>query len=553
MKTTALKAIGAHFAELGVMIVGYLLLLWYFIAHGYIFTPYNWEISLIISVLFATGAAMVGYHLATFYREDAQLAAGQERLRAAASALNAFWQEQALLPKAQVALTLRQIIDEHFVTLAPSLFKTRVYRLTEMVCAAQTANQDFLSQIVQQEEEMKGSRVRYIAAILIVVGLLGTFLGLVQSVKYLQNFFLATENVDLNSLFSDMRQTLGGLDKAFGTSIGGITAYLVLGYLNVVLRTRQVALLHRLENVTLTSLLPLFSGLERTPAQEVSAQAVEILQTIPVTLAQELSQAFETVMKRTIGGSSADLKATGLSLQAAAQQMQAGQATFEQTLTGLATFLNAFQTGQDQMVNAQQGMSTGVQRFSDALSHLEVNQNSLALTTRYIESAENRMTSMDDVVKRMYEVWQANRDIFAQIAGLIQQEHQQVAQAVDHFTATLDETKAEAQYTFQHFQNRMDALLTKSDDVHANLFESHTLLTTLVRDLKTFVCDEQNGLRLISASLDETFGETKLQYLQLTDHLEALYKRIHETQEQVAHLRESSTAIQHYLQNRRSA
>ena len=62
---------------------------------------------------------------------------------------------------------------------------------------------------------------------------------------------MARPSIDFNALFSDMEQTLGGLDKAFGTSIGGITAYLVLGYLSLVLKTKQSRILNQLENLTL--------------------------------------------------------------------------------------------------------------------------------------------------------------------------------------------------------------------------------------------------------------------------------------------------------------
>ena len=151
-------------------------------------------------------------------------------------------------------------MDEHFAVLDPSLTKTRVYRLTNTALSSEAPDQEILSHLLQQQEEVRGNRVRYIAGILIMIGLLGTFLGLVQAVKYLQHFFTAAESIDVATLFSDMKQTLGGLDKAFGTSIGGITAYLVLGYLNVVLRTKQASLLNRIEDLTLEEFLPVLRG-----------------------------------------------------------------------------------------------------------------------------------------------------------------------------------------------------------------------------------------------------------------------------------------------------
>ena len=57
------------------------------------------------------------------------------------------------------------------------LTKTRVYRLTNTALSSEAPDQEILSQLLQQQEEVRGNRVRYIAGILIMIGLLGTFLG----------------------------------------------------------------------------------------------------------------------------------------------------------------------------------------------------------------------------------------------------------------------------------------------------------------------------------------------------------------------------------------
>ena len=499
---------------------------------------------------------MVLYHLWNLYREDQEFTKVEEQLTPFKLALNRLFQQRHSLSKDMLANNLRKAVDEHFAILEPSLVKTRIYRITNIAIVEASPDQDTLSQLLQQQEEIKGSRVRYIAGILIMVGLLGTFLGLVQSVQYLQNFFMARPSIDFNALFSDMEQTLGGLDKAFGTSIGGITAYLVLGYLSLVLKTKQSRILNQLENLTLEELIPMFYKFREDKPKDVPSQAIDILQTIPATLSREVSSALEAIIIRTVGGSSENLEATGKYLQQAAEGIRGGQQIFTETLNAFGEFFTSFQEGREQLLASQETISEGIQKFSFALTHLEENQkmltSSLEMTQNYLERSETRLNAIDEIVQKMHSIWTDNREVFGHLADTMRQEHQMLIQATEGLQDFLATEKEASRQFFQAAQQHIQTPIDKNTEVHQQLLESHTLLTTLLHDMKHFVLDEQNGLRLLSASLDETFGEAKLQYLQLTDYVEELHKRIRENQEQLMQIQETTTAIEQQFPNRRN-
>ena len=539
------------------MTVAYSFLIFFFASKAYIFTAYNREISWLIVSLFLLGLLMVLLHLWRLFCEDRELSKVEEHLPGFKMGLTRLLQNRQSFSADMFTNNIRKIVDEHFALLEASLMKTRVYHVTGMVLNGASPDQESLSQLLQQQVETKGNRVRYIAGVLIMIGLLGTFLGLVQSVQHLQNFFVETPSVDFNTLFSDMKKTLGGLDRAFGTSIGGITAYLVLGYLNIVFKTKQASVLNQIETLTLEELIPAFSKFREENINDPSSRAVEVLQTLPDVMTKELGRSLQTVIAQTIGGSSEDLKATGESLRQAAEGIEAGQQRFSETMTAFGDFFTSFQEGREQLVNSQQAIAEGVQQFSQALGHLEENQKmlttSLEMTREYLEHSEARLGGMDEIVQKMHSVWQENRTLFEQLVGTIHQEHTMLSQTTERLQDFLSSMKSDSQEFFQVAQQHIQRPIEKNTDVHEKLLESHTLLSSLLHDMKSFLLDEQNGLRLLSASMDETFGDAKLQYLQLVDYVEELHKRLQENHQQLGQVQETASAIQQQLQIRRNS
>lgn len=534
-----MKKFGAYFAELIIATGLYCGLLWYFASHEYIFSSYNREISTVIVVLFSLGILMVAYHLKNLLREDQQVAAFFEQVENFRLSTHEVRAAQAKLSPEMAKSKLRKTFDEYFTLFEPSLFRERLYKVFDMILADNKPDRETLTTLLQQRLDMGGNRIRYIAGILIMVGLLGTFLGLVQAIKYLQHFFTASESVDMTTLFSDMKQTLGGLDQAFGTSIGGITAYIVLGYLHVVLRSKQTHILTKIEEVTTEYLLPILEPFY----EDTSPTGIEMqmMRTIPETLSQQLSLAIDTVIRQTIGSSTQDLKATSTLLQNAAQEMQGGQALFTDTLNAFGDFLTTFQEGREQLVESQSALASGIKEFSAELALLHDNQemlsSSLSMTKEYMSNSETRFTSMDEMVHKIHDMWSDNRKTFDQVAETIQQEHSALA-GIAH---SLEEFLGSAQKDFT-------ALISDNTRVSQELLEAHTMLTTLLRDVKTFILDEQQGLHMLSHSLQETFDETRFQYHQLAEHIVDVHRRLVDNNEQLAQFQEAMEVIHQQLQ-----
>ena len=133
------------------------LLLTYF---GYIYTDNNLEISLVITAMFAVGAALV---FGIF-----------GRLRNEASAVERM--ENA---------TVNNTDDLDFLAgdLPDGWMKTRINRLAALNKMNAGIDDAKISGLLRAEAGTWGNMVRYIAGAAVFVGLLGTFLGIIQSAK----------------------------------------------------------------------------------------------------------------------------------------------------------------------------------------------------------------------------------------------------------------------------------------------------------------------------------------------------------------------------------
>jgi len=96
-----------------------------------------------------------------------------------------------------------------------------------------------------------GALLRFCAGAVMFLGLLGTFLGMVAAVKG----YRAAAAQDISAIDS-LRTILSGLDNAFGTTIIGILASLLLGTINLDCRRYEQATMREAGDFVLDAVLP---------------------------------------------------------------------------------------------------------------------------------------------------------------------------------------------------------------------------------------------------------------------------------------------------------
>ncbi len=114
-----------------------------------------------------------------------------------------------------------------------------------------------LSEIISSKESGRAVMARYFIGACVMLGLLGSFLGLLKTVG---GAYSAIESVSNSTqLLTNLHSPLSGMSLTFSTSIIGIIASLSLGFAFIFLNRKQMTFLADLEEFTQTALIPKLS------------------------------------------------------------------------------------------------------------------------------------------------------------------------------------------------------------------------------------------------------------------------------------------------------
>jgi len=176
----------------------------------------------------------------------------------------------ALKPQSKTSeATVEKVLDEA----ADGLVRDRALRSIRLV------NQDggniseaisLLSDADAAAVEGRGALVRYIVGVMVFLGLIGTFWGVLITVSGVQNVLQALDpsRVDdplafITQLKSSVGGMLGGLSTAFSTSLFGLGGSVILGFVEVQTRQARSSLLAELDRFVVSFLLPVAARQDR--------------------------------------------------------------------------------------------------------------------------------------------------------------------------------------------------------------------------------------------------------------------------------------------------
>ncbi|MFH1112774.1 MAG: hypothetical protein V1792_02530 [Pseudomonadota bacterium] len=153
----------------------------------------------------------------------------------------------------------------------------RCLRTLELIRRGPVAVSDSLTLLSDADldsEEARGVFVRYLIGVMVFLGLIGTFWGVLLTVGGVQKVLAALDpaRMDDPTLFvTQLKQSmgglLGGLSTAFSTSLFGLGGSVAVGFVDVQTRRARSCVLADLDRFVVTRLLP-------AGAAEVQAEAV---------------------------------------------------------------------------------------------------------------------------------------------------------------------------------------------------------------------------------------------------------------------------------------
>ena len=295
----------------------------------------------------------------------------------------------------------------------------------------------------------------YLAGLLVLLGMLGTFAGMVVTLRGTGQALQSA--TDLAAVRASLAAPVMGLGVAFGTSLAGVATSAMLGLLSALARRERLLAGQQLDARAATALRaysPAFQREESFALMRQQAEALPLLAERLQTLATQLEAQNSTLQERLLAGQErfhqqAESAYTGLaasvgrslqdSLEGSARAASAAlQPAVEATLAGLARETSALQTS----------VSAGVQHHLDSLAQ-RFDAHNADVARHWQQALAGQRQTHEALTTRLHDT----------LAGFGSGFQQSSAQLVDQLAAQLaGATGALAE--------RSQALLTQQTEAH---------------------------------------------------------------------------------------
>jgi hypothetical protein len=201
----------------------------------------------LISSVFAIGVGYAGYWLLRLQREFGVLEAARAKFASPGGA------------RAPNAAGIGPM--------APSLIHERLSLYLEQIGRSQAPDGGSHADKISMTLSLHTGVTRYIAGLLVFLGLLGTFIGLLMSIGSIGSIIesMPTDPTDdavtfLSNLQTQIGGPLEGMGTAFSTSVFGLVGSLFMGFLHLQLASAQTRFIARFEALDTSLFLPVFNA-----------------------------------------------------------------------------------------------------------------------------------------------------------------------------------------------------------------------------------------------------------------------------------------------------
>ena len=273
----------------------------------------------------------------------------------------------------------------------------------------------------------------YLAGLLVLLGMLGTFAGMVVTLRGTGQALQSA--TDLAAVRASLAAPVMGLGVAFGTSLAGVATSAMLGLLSALARRERLLAGQQLDARAATALRaysPAFQREESFALMRQQAEALPLLAERLQTLATQLEAQNGTLQERLLAGQErfhqqAESAYTGLaasvgrslqdSLEGSARAASAAlQPAVEATLAGLARETSALQTS----------VSAGVQHHLDSLAQ-RFDAHNADVARHWQQALDGQRQTHEALTTRLHDT----------LAGFGSGFQQSSAQLVDQLAAQL--------------------------------------------------------------------------------------------------------------------
>lgn len=355
----------------------------------------------------------------------------------------------------------------------------------------------------------------YLVGLLVLLGMLGTFLGMVMT---LNGAVIALETTtDLQTIRSSLAAPVKGLGVAFGTSVAGVAASAMLGLISALSRRARLQASQVLDSRIARELRGFSGAQQRQEAfQAVQEQArtmpvlVDALQTMMAQMAQqnrELHERMASEQQRFYddarGSYTALAAAVDLSLkdsltESARVAGQTMQPLVAETMAGIARETTALQQRVADGVQAQ--LDGASQRLEVAVATVSANWATA------LAQHDARSTALGDKLDASFAAWNGGFEQRATaLLASVGVAHDELRTALaDNVTALAGQTAVLHGQIADSVQGQLDGLIARFDNTAATVADTWTqALASHERSGQTVAGDLRGALQAFA----DTFAE----------------------------------------------
>ncbi len=284
----------------------------------------------------------------------------------------------------------REVIEHSMTDLKPGLVKNRCDRITHSIDQGGVQATEVAATISDADLEMaevRGAVVRYIIGIMVFLGLIGTFWGLlitVSGVKEVLDTLDPRQAQDATAFAAQLKSSIGGLlggmSTAFSTSLFGLAGTVVLGFVDVQTRQARARFLGELDSFVVSLLLPV------------------LIPTRPTGVEQQLLTTGEPVGGRLYHLASQET--LGENLRRLAEVISAQSATDQKLTEALVEIRGVLETLKEQQNETREALQLGNQMRQGLLERVD---HLGRYMERMIKESRLGRESLDDVGKALLD------------------------------------------------------------------------------------------------------------------------------------------------------
>jgi uncharacterized protein YicC (UPF0701 family) len=285
----------------------------------------------------------------------------------------------------------------------------------------------------------------YLVGLLVMLGMLGTFIGMVVTLN--GAVFALEKTTDLQAMRSALSMPVKGLGLAFGTSVAGVAASAMLGFMSALCRRERLQAAHMLDSRIATTLRQFSLAYQR----EETLKALQLQsQVLPAVVDQ-----LQTMMAR--------METTSQQLgQKLSQRLLANQEGFHEDIKGVYSDL-----AQAVDKSLRESLSTSAQAAGDSIRPVvEAAMDGIAreATVMHERVTDTVQRQLEGLSARFNTATATVAETWTTALGHHEQASTQLITGLEHALAAFNRT----------FDARSDALVTTvSDTVTASSEEVH--------------------------------------------------------------------------------